>query len=105
MVITMKRGNEYTYERYAPGVVTYHPRGFYKAREFYSPQYDNSKTNQKINDFRSTVYWKPNVITDKEGKAVLSYFNTDNKGTYRVVIEGMDADGNPGRQVYRYTVE
>lgn len=105
MVITMKRGNEYTYERYAPGVVTYHPKGFYKAREFYSPQYDNPKTNQKISDFRSTVCWKPDVITGRDGKATFSYFNSDNKGTYRMVIEGIDADGNLGRQVFRYTVD
>lgn len=105
MVITSKRGPDYTYERYAPGVVTYHPQGYYKAREFYSPQYDNPKTNQKISDFRSTIYWKPDLITNKDGKATFSYFNSDNKGTYRVVIEGIDADGNLGRQVYRYTVE
>ncbi|MES2112010.1 MAG: TonB-dependent receptor plug domain-containing protein [Bacteroidota bacterium] len=105
LVITSKIASEYTYERYAPGVVTYHPHGFYKAREFYAPQYDNAKTNQKIIDFRSTIYWKPNVITDKDGKATFSYFNSDNKGAYRMVIEGIDADGNLGRQVYRYTVE
>ena len=105
LVITTKIASEYTYERYAPGVVTYHPQGFYKAREFYSPQYDNPKTNQKISDFRSTIYWKPNVITDKDGKATFSYFNSDNKGTYRITIEGIDADGNLGRRVYRYVVE
>jgi uncharacterized protein YfaS (alpha-2-macroglobulin family) len=94
-----------SYERYAPGVITYTPKGYYKAREFYSPQYDNPKTNQKMADLRSTIYWNPNIITDKDGKASFEYFNADSKGTYRVVVEGIDADGNLGRQVYRYKVE
>ncbi|HVW94627.1 MAG TPA: hypothetical protein VHA56_01495 [Mucilaginibacter sp.] len=103
--ITTKRASDYTYERYAPGVVTYKPKGFYKAREFYSPQYDDPHTNTRMADLRSTIYWNPNVITDKDGKASFSYFNADGKGTYRVVVEGIDADGNIGRQVYHYRVK
>lgn len=106
IVVTTKRAKPLNnYYRYAPGVVTYKPIGFYKAREFYSPQYDNPKTNQKMTDLRSTIYWKPDIATDKDGKASFEYFNADSKGIYRVVIEGIDADGNPGRQVYRYKVE
>ena len=106
LVITTKRGDEGSvYNRYAPGIVTYSPKGYYKAREFYSPQYDDPKTNTQMQDLRSTIYWRPNVITDKEGNASFSFFNADGKGTYRVVIEGIDADGNLGRQVYKYKVE
>ncbi|HEY8930482.1 MAG TPA: carboxypeptidase regulatory-like domain-containing protein [Mucilaginibacter sp.] len=107
IMITTKpaRRTDNIHYRYAPGVVTYKPQGFYKARKFYSPQYDNPKTNQKMADLRSTIYWNPNIITDKDGKASFSYFNADGKGTYRVVIEGIDDDGNLGRQVYRYKVE
>ena len=106
IVITTKRGDEGSvYNRYAPGVVTYSPKGYYKAREFYSPQYDDPKTNTQMQDLRSTIYWRPSIITDKEGNATLSFFNADGKGTYRVVIEGIDADGSLGRQVYKYKVE
>ncbi|MEN0056683.1 MAG: TonB-dependent receptor plug domain-containing protein [Mucilaginibacter sp.] len=106
LVITTKRGDEgAVYNRYAPGIVAYSPKGYYKAREFYSPQYDDPKTNTQIQDLRSTIYWKPSIITDKEGNASISFFNADAKGTYRVVVEGIDADGNLGRQVYKYKVE
>ena len=54
---------------------------------------------------RSTISWNPNIITDKDGKASFEYFNNDTKGTYRVVIEGIDDDGNLGRQVYKYEVK
>jgi len=45
------------------------------------------------------------VITDKDGKASFNYFNVDGKGTYRIIVEGIDEDGNLGRQVYRYEVK
>jgi hypothetical protein len=106
IIITTKRAKKINnYYREAPGVIVYTAKGFYKAREFYSPQYDNPKINQKMADLRSTIYWNPNIITDKDGKASFEYFNADGKGTYRVVVEGIDADGNLGRQVYRYKVE
>ena len=105
VIITTKPGRKANnYYRYAPGVITYMPKGYYKAREFYSPQYDNAKTNKQMIDLRSTIFWKPDIITDKDGTASFEYFNADGKGTYRVVIEGIDADGNLGRQVYRYKV-
>jgi hypothetical protein len=106
LIITTKVGRkDREYYRYAPGVVTFRPKGFYKAREFYSPQYDNSKTNKNITDLRSTIFWKPDIITDKNGKASFTFFNADSKGTYRLVIEGIDTEGNIGRQVVKYNVE
>jgi hypothetical protein len=86
-------------------VITYNPKGYYKVRVFYSPQYDDPKTNTQIPDLRSTIYWKPNIITTRDGKASFEYFNADSKGAYRVVIEGIDSEGNLGRQVFHYKVE
>ena len=86
------------------GLITYKFKGFYKAREFYSPKY-NLKDTARVTDDRKTIYWNPNIITDKDGKASFEYFNAGSPGTYRVVIEGIDVDGNLGRQVFRYKVE
>lgn len=105
LLITTKRGgSDNNYIRYSPGILTYSPKGYYKAREFYSPQYDDPKTKAGMADLRTTIFWKPNIITDKDGNATLEFFNADSKGTYRVVVEGIDNNGNLGRQVYRYKV-
>jgi uncharacterized protein YfaS (alpha-2-macroglobulin family) len=56
-------------------------------------------------DRRSTIYWNPNIFTDKTGNASFEFFNGDGTGTYRAVIEGIDKDGNIGRYVYRYKVQ
>lgn len=54
---------------------------------------------------RTTIYWNPEVVTDKDGNALIDYYNAGGAGSYRIVVEGMDAEGNLGRQVYRYKVE
>ncbi|WP_158825258.1 TonB-dependent receptor plug domain-containing protein [Mucilaginibacter lacusdianchii] len=108
LLINTRRGNDYTNNAsqiYSPGVITYTPKGYYRAREFYSPQYDDPKTNQAVADVRTTIFWKPNIVTDDNGHASFEYFNAGSPGTYRVVIEGIDGEGNIGRQVYRYTVK
>jgi hypothetical protein len=106
LVINTKRGGEEGGSiRYAPGIVTYSPKGYYRSREFYAPMYDDPKTKANMADLRTTIVWRPNVVTDKEGNASVEFFNADSKGTYRVVIEGINNEGNLGRQVYRYKVE
>jgi hypothetical protein len=106
LVVTTKMGGgNYSIQRYAPGIITYSPNGYTKVREFYSPQYDNPKTNAQIPDMRSTIYWKPNIITKKDGTGSFNYFNADTKGNYRVVIEGIDGNGDLGRLVFHYKVE
>ena len=70
------------------------PLGYQLPVEFYSPKYD---TQEKIDDskpdLRTTIYWKPNVMTDNEGNAKLDFYTADDSGTYSVVIEGVSEDG------------
>jgi len=106
VIITTKRGaDEVDMTIPSPGTVTYRAKGFYKVREFYSPQYDDPKTNKEIADLRTTIYWNPMLQTDKDGNASFEYFNAGSKGNYKVVVEGIDVNGNLGRQVYRYKVD
>ncbi len=86
------------------GILPITVQGFYKAREFYSPKYDAS---MPINhpDLRSTIFWAPELVTDKDGNASVEFYNADGRGSYRVVIEGVDEKGNIGRQVLNYNVQ
>ncbi|MFB2120281.1 carboxypeptidase regulatory-like domain-containing protein [Parapedobacter sp. 2B3] len=79
------------------------PLGYVKERKFYVPKYDTPE-RRAVNDIRTTIYWNPDVKAGEDGKAQLEYYNADGKGSYRVVVEGVDAHGNIGRAVYRYTV-
>ncbi|TWR30458.1 TonB-dependent receptor [Mucilaginibacter pallidiroseus] len=108
LLITTKRGDEpeeYTGPVKGRGIKPYYPKGLYKARTFYSPAYNKSGVNKEIADLRTTIYWNPDVQPGTNGKAILEYFNAGSKGTYRVIAEGIDSDGNIARKVYRYRVE
>jgi hypothetical protein len=84
--------------------ITLMPKGYYRARVFYSPKYDSQQSAEHGADLRSTIYWNPNIITDKNGNADFQFYNSDGRGSYRAVIEGIDNDGNIGRYVLRYNV-
>lgn len=106
LIITLKHGVQHpdNSKITVDGLVTYNFNGFYKTREFYSPKYDAAKP-PKVPDERQTVYWNPAIITDSTGTTSFSYFNAGTPGNYRVVVEGIDANGNLGRQVFHYKVE
>jgi hypothetical protein len=104
ILINTKKGN-YTEAASIGNIIAFSPKGYYKAREFYSPQYDDPKTNTQMADLRTTIYWNPNIATGKDGIATFEYFNADTKGAYRIVVEGIDEKGNLARQLYRYKVE
>jgi len=87
----------------APGVIYTKFNGFYRSREFYVPKY--TPTNVSTADSRTAIYWNPDMATDGSGTLPVEFFNSDVKGTYRAVVEGIDNDGNIGRYVYRYKVE
>ena len=106
LIITTKKGQQnLSYRSYSPGIISYNPQGFYKGREFYSPNYADPKINKLITDLRSTIYWNPHVITNSTGKASVEFFNADFPGIYRVIIEGITSEGKIGRVVYKYEVK
>ncbi len=87
-------------------MLTFTPIGYTKTREFYSPKYTVPQVAGQKADLRSTIYWNPRLVTDKTtGSTTFEFFNADAKGSYRAVVEGIDADGNIGRYVYHYKVE
>jgi TonB-dependent SusC/RagA subfamily outer membrane receptor len=106
IIINTKRGKPgYSVNSYAPGIITYSPLGLFSAKEFYVPNYDDPKLNEKVADLRTTIFWKPNVFTDSTGTSIIEFVNADGVGIYKVVLEGMDLNGHIGRQVIRYQVK
>lgn len=78
------------------------PQGFSNVREFYSPKYGVSKLADAIANQRTTVYWNPDIRSDASGNAEIQYVNIDKPSRCRIVIEGITAEGQLGRHVYRY---
>ncbi|WPU94376.1 hypothetical protein SNE25_02415 [Mucilaginibacter sabulilitoris] len=78
-----------------PGVYMYKPLAFSPQKQFYSPRYTvKTQADTSFTDLRSTIYWSPNIITDKNGKAMFSFYTTDKPGTYTLLMDGSDMNGN-----------
>jgi TonB-dependent SusC/RagA subfamily outer membrane receptor len=105
LVITTKKGGELQPETEVSDGLYGAFMGFSKGRELYMPSYGVKDADDNTPDLRSTVCWKPEVTVDKDGKASVSFYNSDLKGMYRVVVEGIDVSGNLSRQVCHYRVE
>lgn len=72
--------------------------------DYYRPKYTSSSTDSKA-DFRSTIHWEPNILTNKNGEAEISFFSADKPGTYTVWIEGTDLLGGFGFKTMKLEVK
>ena len=79
----------------AVGTYVYRPMPFALPKAFYSPKY-KADAVPDMTDIRSTIYWEPNIVTGKDGKATVSFYTADNAGTYTVQVEGADLQGGVG---------
>lgn len=64
---------------------------------FYSPDYSIETTTEKrIPDFRNTLYWNPDLRTNKNGKTSMEFYTSDESAEYTITVEGMSAGGKSG---------
>jgi hypothetical protein len=87
------------------GIATTKLMGYYTTKEFYTPKYDQNLPQNIRPDYRSTVYWSPMINTNKEGKARISYFNTDAQTNMKIHIEGITDNGLMGSGNESYLVK
>lgn len=104
--VLTKRGNSnYDYSQdIVPGVMVTKIAGFHVPKEFYAPRYGASDAPNPVPDFRSTIFWAPMLTTDRNGKAVLKYYNSDATGTIDIRAEALTASGIPGSAKSAYSV-
>ncbi|SEM86976.1 TonB-dependent Receptor Plug Domain [bacterium A37T11] len=100
LVITTKTGNGGSArDRFVPGIVTYSPQGYYAVHKFTAPDYSKPQEKEGMVDLRTTILWKPDVVTDAQGNASFEFYTASTPGKYRIVVEGIDANGHLARSV------
>ena len=65
-------------------------QGFNEASTFKMEDYS---VLPPMEDFRRTIYWNPNVITDAEGKAKVEFYNNSTCKEMYISVEGMSPEG------------
>lgn len=101
-VIIVSTKNEHAVNSQYVGDFAQHMKvmGYSSPATFVGPDYSKVKINNDQADNRSTLYWAPQVITDKIGNAAISFYAADSPTTYRIVVEGVSANGKPVRGVF-----
>jgi len=72
------------------------PCPYIRARVFPAPVYTSTDTPERT-DFRSTVYFKGQIETDRRGIARIEFYNSDAIASFRAIVEGIGAGGLVGR--------
>ncbi|PIA79446.1 hypothetical protein BFR04_00945 [Gaetbulibacter sp. 4G1] len=79
-------------------------KGYYGKREFYQPVYDEETINDPFPDYRNTLFWKPDIITNKQGEAIIEFYCSDINTTFLGEIEGVSGDGLLGAANLKFAV-
>jgi hypothetical protein len=84
------------------GNATVAAKGYVPMREFYT----GSEMDMPLGlDYRSTIYWNPEVRTDANGKAKLNFRLSDGNPEVWVRVEGLSDAGEPVFTMHKFKVE
>ena len=79
--------------------------GLQQQKEFYTPVYQTAQQQaSRLPDQRNVLQWTPDIKTGPDGKSHLSFYTSDLKGTYIVLVQGLSADGLAGYGRLSFTV-
>lgn len=97
VAIYTRRGNDGVRSN-APGLAKGQIIGYSSGKEFYSPDYATSSPLHDVADVRSTLLWKPFILTDATTRKVkIEFYNNDVSKKLRLVLEGVNAEGKLAR--------
>ena len=68
--------------------------GYSRPYSFYSPEYPEGPIFGDV-DYRRTLYWNPNVITDEDGKAQVEFYNNSITKRFSIEAAGITSAGVP----------
>ena len=105
-ILTKRGGSSYDWSKDAvEGTLVAKIMGYNPVREFYVPKYDKPEADHVRPDFRPTLFWAPMVQTDKDGKAKVTFFNSDAQTEVTIRVEGMTPLGAMGVGGGKFKIE
>ncbi|MFG6687540.1 hypothetical protein ACGK9U_13230 [Mariniflexile sp. HNIBRBA6329] len=79
-------------------------KGNYGKRELYQPVYNEETINDPFPDYRNTLFWKPDIITNEQGEAVIEFYCSDINTGFMGIIEGVNGTGLVGNENFKFKV-
>jgi hypothetical protein len=74
---------------------SYRPVYVVYSKQFYQPKFDVSSNGADQANV-STIFWKPDIVTDEMGKATVNFLMGNQKGKFSIILQGADLNGNIG---------
>ena len=68
--------------------------GYSRPYQFYAPEYPDGPVFGDV-DYRRTLYWNPNVITDTVGQATVEFYNNSITEHFNISAAGITPSGIP----------
>ena len=95
IAVYTRRGSADVINEERQGIINFTHPGYSQVRVFYAPRYGTQKPKHVKPDIRSTLFWKPDIVFNEKGEATVSFYTSDQPGTYEMRLEGITAPGNP----------
>ncbi|MGM0620364.1 MAG: TonB-dependent receptor plug domain-containing protein [Bacteroidota bacterium] len=92
IAIYTRRGDKDIPARAVKGVIEKSIAGYASEKSFYVPKYTPENKNREIPDYRTTLFWEPE-ITLKNDLVEYSFSTSDQPGTYKIFVEGINEEG------------
>ena len=93
VIIMVHPYNDGLHDGYQKGIRHTFYDGYSQVKRFYHIDHSNSVPGDI--DFRRTLYWNPEVKTDSQGKAQISFYNNTTCRRMKISAEGLSDSGIP----------
>ena len=68
-------------------------QGFNAPEAFYQPDYSLRRPDERPADYRRTLYWNPNALTDEQGRFIVTFYNNGKETRIRMSAAGVTPEG------------
>lgn len=69
-------------------------QGVNMAEEFYQPDYSQRAPDAAPTDYRRTLYWNPNAVSDSDGRFTATFYNNSKETRISMSAAGVTLDGH-----------
>ncbi|GAC1592797.1 MAG: hypothetical protein NVS3B8_06500 [Chitinophagaceae bacterium] len=93
IAVYTKKGGDRTDNDKGKGLDYVQITGYTPVKQFYSPDYATASLLNDLPDLRTTLYWTPYILLNKNKKRTkIQFYNNDVSHRFRVVLEGVNAN-------------
>lgn len=105
ILITTRRGSRPGAAVHTPHIAWQEVKGYHLPRQFYSPDYSVPEED-RLPDLRgTTLHWEPQIFMEPDSTSRFVFYAGNKKGRFRILVEGIHADGRLVRAIHHIEIQ